>query len=168
MKNGFPQGRALFAREIAIDLNPQCGQLNLLWVRGNLLRELPRICWMTVAWIFVVSGATWIAVPWAKYSFMFIGLTAFLLLCTSLSISITNGKTLERKQSLWRIHLGSDKRPLPPGSVFSIHRVKEAEGYSSYLVLTDGNSVIEVLPVLHYDDYGELCRKLNIALNSIN
>jgi hypothetical protein len=166
MINGFPQGRSLFAKEIAIDLQPQSSQLNLLWVRGDLLRELPRFFWMTVAWIFVVVGATCIPELWGKCAFIFMGLTAFMLLCTSVSISITNGKSLERKQSLWRIHLGSEKRPIPPGSVFSIHRVKESEGYSSCLVLTDGVSVIEVLPVLHYDDYGELCRKLNIALNS--
>lgn len=121
-----------------------------------MAREIPSIFWMIAALIFVFIGAFGIAVIWAKVAFLVAGSVALLLLLSDRSNSIIRGETLVHRQYLGKFVLGTVNTTIPHGGIFTTRCMRDTDGYSYYLVLTDGDSTSEVLPVLGYDDYNDL------------
>lgn len=167
MSNGFPAGRSFLKNEIGVELCGEPPRLKIVWHRGDLIRELPRAFWLGVSLLFAMVGIFAIDQLVPRVVFVSAGVIGVCALNSRLTISITSTNFLQRVQSIGNIRIGVEHTELSKEAVFFARKINEVGGKSSYLVLQDGERIVEVLPIVADDNFDELCIRLNHALSLV-
>jgi hypothetical protein len=164
MSVGFPQGRSITSAEIAVDESQLPLAFSLVWEKQSFRRELPRLIWVCVSFVFILAGVFAIGDTVPRILFILMGLIGLAALSSRLEISFYGGQRIEKKTSLGGFCLGSEIKSLPCSCSFSVRNLRYIDGRRGYLVIAGEDFLEEVLLVDLCDDFDETCRMLNHAL----
>ncbi len=165
MKKWFPVGRSVYADEIDCEVDQSCNAILLVWKkRKGIAWDLPKLFWQGMACFFILSGILFIDEPIGQVGFVAIGSLGLVYLSVRWVIRIYPDDKLERVQMLGSFSLGTDTKSLPPNCYFSKQKIRDLEGPYWSLVLANEGFQAEVLSVASWDDYSDVCKKLNEAM----